>query len=191
MAKIRTVVFGGSFDPIHIGHLSLAREVLEKALAAEVWFMVSPRNPLKKDVEPTDETLRYRMVELAIEGDCNMRASDFEFNLPRPSYTLNTLNNLVDAFPDRDFTLLVGADNWEKFDQWYKGVEIVERFGLIVYPRGNEEAPSLPNGVKWLDARLHDVSSTQIRTMVAAGEDISSLVPPSVVDFIKKERLYI
>lgn len=191
MDRIRTIVFGGSFDPVHIGHLSLAREVLRCGLAGEVWFMVSPRNPLKMDVNLTDEQLRYEMVQLALESEVGMRASDFEFHLPRPSYTLNTLNKLSEAFPDREFTLLVGADNWEKFDLWYKGDEIVGRYGLVVYPRDKEDVPQLPDGVRWLNAQLHDISSTQVRSMVANGEDISPFVPQKVVDFIKDNRLYI
>jgi nicotinate-nucleotide adenylyltransferase len=191
MDRIRTIVFGGSFDPVHIGHLSLAREVLRCGLAGEVWFMVSPRNPLKMDVNLTDEQLRYEMVQLALENETGMRASDFEFHLPRPSYTLNTLNKLSEAFPDREFTLLVGADNWEKFDLWYKGDEIVGKYGLVVYPRDKEDVPQLPDGVRWLDAQLHDISSTQVRSMVANGEDISPFVPQKVVDFIKDNRLYI
>ncbi len=191
MDRIRTIVFGGSFDPVHIGHLSLAREVLRCGLAGEVWFMVSPRNPLKMDVNLTDEQLRYEMVQLALENETGMRASDFEFHLPRPSYTLNTLNKLSEAFPDREFTLLVGADNWEKFDLWYKGDEIVGRYGLVVYPRDKEDVPQLPDGVRWLNAQLHDISSTRVRSMVANGEDISPFVPQKVVDFIKDNRLYI
>lgn len=191
MDRIRTIVFGGSFDPVHIGHLSLAREVLRCGLAGEVWFMVSPRNPLKMDVNLTDEQLRYEMVQLALESETGMRASDFEFHLPRPSYTLNTLNKLSEAFPDREFTLLVGADNWEKFDLWYKGDEIVGRYGLVVYPRDKEDVPQLPDGVRWLNAQLHDISSTRVRSMVANGEDISPFVPQKVVDFIKDNRLYI
>lgn len=191
MDRIRTIVFGGSFDPVHIGHLSLAREVLRCGLAGEVWFMVSPRNPLKMDVNLTDEQLRYEMVQLALENETGMRASDFEFHLPRPSYTLNTLNKLSEAFPDREFTLLVGADNWEKFDLWYKGDEIVGRYGLVVYPRNKEDVPQLPDGVRWLNAQLHDISSTRVRSMVANGEDISPFVPQKVVDFIKDNRLYI
>ena len=191
MDRIRTIVFGGSFDPVHIGHLSLAREVLRCGLAGEVWFMVSPRNPLKMDVNLTDELLRYEMVQLALESETGMRASDFEFHLSRPSYTLNTLNKLSEAFPDREFTLLVGADNWEKFDLWYKGDEIVGRYGLVVYPRDKEDVPQLPDGVRWLNAQLHDISSTRVRSMVANGEDISPFVPQKVVDFIKDNRLYI
>ena len=152
--------------------------------------MVSPQNPHKQGVALTDETMRLQMVQLAIEGLQGMRASDFEFGLPRPSYTVNTLAALEQAFPDREFLLLIGADNWEKFALWYKGDEILARYGIFVYPRGGEECPELPKGVTWLQAELHDVSSTMVRNMVSAGKDIRGLVPDSVAEFIERNELY-
>ena len=188
--RIRTVVFGGSFDPVHNGHIALAREIVGRGIAGEVWFMLTPQNPHKQDCRLTDENVRLRMLQMALGDEPRFVACDFEFSLPRPSYTLNTLNALEEAYPDREFVLLVGADNWEKFDKWYKGDEIVERFGLVVYPRGNEEAPSLPPGVVWLNAQLHDISSTQVRALVASGGDISAFVSPKVREFIVENELY-
>lgn len=190
MEKIKTVIFGGSFDPIHVGHLSLASAVVESGLASEVWFMVSPQNPHKELQKLTDESVRLEMVRLAIDGNEHFKASDFEFNLPRPSYTINTLMSLEKSFPDREFMLLVGADNWEKFDRWYRHDEILERYGIIVYPRDNSAVPLLPDGVIWLSAELHDVSSTQIRGLVANGHSITGLVVPSVEEFINGNKLY-
>ena len=188
--KKRTVVFGGSFDPIHIGHLALAGAVCEHGLADEVWFMVSPQNPHKKECALSDENLRLQMVNLAIDGNAHFKACDFEFGLPRPSYTYNTLTELGKHFPDREFLLLVGADNWEKFDKWYKGDEILKRHRLIVYPRGNGKVPALPEGVTWLQAELYDISSTEIRKAAANGEDFSTYVAPAVASFIKEHDLY-
>ena len=190
MNKRCVAVFGGSFDPVHNGHLALAGEVLRRGLAAEVWFMVTPQNPHKQGNALSDEQLRLQMVRLAVEGMEGVRACDFEFSLPRPSYTLNTLTALDEAYPECCFSLLIGADNWEKFDRWYKGDEIQSRYGIIVYPRGSEGEPPLPQGVRWLPAKLHDVSSTMVRAAVAAGDAISSLVPPAVADFIKDNGLY-
>ena len=190
MEKVKTVVFGGSFDPIHVGHVSLAAEVVKTGLADEVWFMVSPQNPHKQLCNLSDENVRFRMVALAIEGNGSFKASDFEFGLPRPSYTINTLSELERNFPDREFSLLVGADNWEKFDRWYKHDELLARYRIIVYPRDNSNRPELPEGVTWLSAELHDISSTRIRSMVAAGESISGLVAPAVEEFIKSNNLY-
>lgn len=190
MEKIRTVIFGGSFDPIHVGHLSLASEVVASGLAGEVWFLVSPQNPHKEACRLSDENIRMQMVRLAIEGNEKFKASDFEFTLPRPSYTINTLSALEKAFPDREFVLLIGADNWEKFDRWYRHEEILARYEIIVYPRKNSLKPELPAGVTWLSAKLHDVSSTQIRELVAKGCSISGLVVPAVQVFIDKNNLY-
>lgn len=190
MNKQRVVIFGGSFDPIHVGHVSLAAEVVHAGLAAEVWFMVSPQNPHKKDSTLSDENLRLQMVQLAIAGNEHFKACDFEFNLPRPSYTYNTLSQLEKHYPDKEFVLLVGADNWEKFDKWYKGDEILKKHELIVYPRGDEEQPQLPQGVTWLHAKLYDVSSTKVRTAVMNSEDIAEYVSPAVAEFIKEKKLY-
>lgn len=190
MEKIKTVIFGGSFDPVHTGHLSLASEVVASGLADEVWFMVSPQNPHKEACRLSDENLRLQMVQLAIEGKDKLIASDFEFNLPRPSYTIDTLSALESRYPEREFILLIGADNWEKFDRWYKHEEILARYKIIVYPRDNSRKPELPSGVTWLSARLHDVSSTQIRELVAKGGSISGLVSPAVEMFINRNKLY-
>ena len=191
MTKTRTVIFGGSFNPIHVGHLALANEVCARGLADEVWFMVSPQNPHKQGNLMLDEGLRLKMVQLAVEGNPMFKACDFEFALPRPSYTIKTLSALEQQFPDRSFRLLIGADNWGKFDRWYMGDEILERFGVIVYPRGCDETPQLPNNALWMPAELHDISSTAIREAVASGKGISGLVPVEVEQFIIENRLYL
>ena len=186
----KVAVFGGSFDPIHNGHLALAGEVLSHGLAGEVWFMVTPQNPHKQGCALSDEQLRLQMVQLAVKDKPGMVACDFEFSLPRPSYTLNTLTALSAAHPEKEFSLLIGADNWEKFDRWYKGDEILARHHIIVYPRGDESEPQLPQGVLWLPARLHDVSSTMVRAAVSGGEQITELVPHAVAAFINEKKMY-
>ena len=191
MNKISKVaIFGGSFDPIHNGHLALADEVLSRGLAGEVWLMVTPQNPHKQGCALSDEQLRLQMVQLAVQDKPGMKACDFEFSLPRPSYTLNTLTALVEAYPGKEFSLLIGADNWEKFDRWYKGDEILARHNVIVYPRGNGVEPWLPQSVQWLPAKLHDVSSTMVRAAVSAGESIAEFVPPAVAAFINEKKMY-
>lgn len=191
MNRTKTVIFGGSFDPVHNGHLALAAEVLERRLADEVWFMVTPQNPHKQDCGLSDERDRLAMVQLAIEGIEGMKASDFEFQLQRPSYTLNTLRALEEAYPDRDFSLLIGADNWEKFDRWYKGDEILAHYGVVIYPRGGEGALQLPSGAMWLPAALYDVSSTMVRAAVASGNSIEDYVPQAVANYIYNRKMYL
>ena len=175
-------LFGGSFNPIHIGHIALAREVLQQGLADEVWFNVSPRNPLKAASVLADDNLRLRLVEQAIADERGMRACDIEFSLPKPSYTWHTLEALWEKYPDRQFSLLIGADNWAVFPQWYRHDDILRRCPLIVYPREGYpiDAASLPPSVKLLETGLYPVSSTQIRQRVAQGESIHGLVPASI-----------
>ena len=191
MSKIRTAIFGGSFDPIHNGHVALARAVRDSGLADEVWFLITPLNPHKQGTNLTDEKVRFSMASIALAGEPGLVASDFESSLPRPSYTINTLNALEQAFEDREFLLLMGADNWRKIDRWYKGDEIVSRFGIIVYPRGDEEQPLLPSNVQWLRSPLYDISSTEVRRAISGGDDISRWLHPDVLDFIKEKKLYV
>lgn len=191
MRKIRTVIFGGSFDPVHVGHTQLAGEVIARNLADEVWFMLSPRNPLKQGRSMTDENIRWQMLQLALQDEPRFVACDFEFSLPRPSYTLNTLLSLEKTYPDREFILLIGADNWAQFDSWYNGNEILARYEILVYPRdGVVRSQELPHGVKWLDACLLDVSSTMLRDAYAEGRDISAYVHPKVMEFINVNKIY-
>lgn len=112
---IKTGIFGGSFNPIHIGHLALANFLCEYDGLDELWFMVSPQNPFKQNQVLTDDSLRLQMVQAAIAGYARFKACDFEFHLPRPSYTVNTLQKLRETYPDREFVLIIGADNWYWF----------------------------------------------------------------------------
>lgn len=191
MNKIRTAIFGGSFDPIHCGHVALARAVRDSGLADEVWLLVTPLNPHKQGCLLTDENERLAMARLAIAEEEGVVASDFEFHLPRPSYTINTLGALEAAFPGREFLLLMGADNWAKMDKWYRGAEIVSRYGIIVYPRGGEPVSMLPENVKWLQAPLYDISSTEIRHALSLGENVSQWLHPNVIKYINEKKLYI
>jgi nicotinate-nucleotide adenylyltransferase len=190
MIKKNTVIFGGSFDPIHIGHTSLAAEVLGHGIAEEVWFMVSPQNPHKSSGSLSSEEHRLNMARLAIEGHDGFIACDFEFSLPRPSYTINTLDALSECYPDRNFILLIGADNWNCFGRWHRSGEILGRYGIVVYPRDSEERPELPGNAVWLPSRLYDVSSTMIRDAVSKGCSISEYVAPAVEQYIYENNLY-
>lgn len=124
MEKTKTGIFSGSFNPIHIGHLALANYLCEFEGLDEVWFMVTPHNPFKKQADLWSDELRLQLVQLAIEGYPRFRASDFEFHLPRPSYTVHTLNRLKEVYPEREFQLIIGSDNWKVFDQWFESERV-------------------------------------------------------------------
>lgn len=133
MEKTKTGIFSGSFNPIHIGHLALANYLCEFEGLDEVWFMVTPHNPFKKQADLWSDELRLQLVQLAIEGYPRFRASDFEFHLPRPSYTVHTLNRLKEVYPEREFQLIIGSDNWKVFDQWFESERIVSENKILVY----------------------------------------------------------
>lgn len=171
-------IFGGSFNPIHIGHLALANYLCEWGWVDEVWFLVSPHNPLKDRGDLWPDEQRLRLVERAIEGYAKFRASDFEFHLPRPSYMVNTLRALREAHP-HDFSLIIGSDNWETFPRWYKHDELLAENRLLVYPRPGypvDEA-SLPGNVTLVEAPLLDISSTFIRQALGEGKDVRFFLP--------------
>ncbi|MGL5273329.1 MAG: nicotinate-nicotinamide nucleotide adenylyltransferase, partial [Phocaeicola sp.] len=119
--KIKTALFGGSFNPIHIGHLALANYLCEWGYVNELWFLVSPQNPLKANVNDLwDDHFRLKLVEAAIANYPKFKACDIEFQLPRPSYTIHTLRALSQQYPNHEFTLVIGADNWQLFPRWYE-----------------------------------------------------------------------
>ncbi len=187
---MRIAIFSGSFNPIHNGHLAIAREALAQNAADELWFLVSPQNPLKKNISLLPETVRLTMVELAIENENGMRASDFEFHLPRPTYTINTLEKLRENYPEHQFKLLIGGDNLAIFHKWFEYKRIINEFGLIVYPRpefDTENLPKFPN-TTIISAPLIDLSATEIREKLVKGESIKGMVPEKVEEYL---NLYI
>lgn len=169
---IKTGIFGGSFNPIHNGHIALAQAVRRQCQLDEVWLMVSPQNPLKQDQQLLADDKRLLLATKALEGVEGVRVSDYEMHLPRPSYTWNTLQHLSADYPDRTFVLLIGGDNWAYFQRWRHWKDILRHYDVIVYPR--DQYPGT------IDVPLLDVSSTEIRRRVKAGEDISPLVPASI-----------
>jgi len=180
---IRTGIFGGSFNPIHNGHISLARQLREKAGLDEVWLMVSPQNPLKATTDLLDDHIRMEMARLAVEGETGIVASDYEMHLPKPSYTWHTLQALKQDYPDREFVLMIGGDNWALFDKWYHADDIRKNFQIVVYPRRGAKG-----GIDGLE--LIDISSTEIRSRIKADIPISNMVPKAVAEYIKKHELY-
>ncbi len=145
---MRIGIFGGTYNPIHLGHTALASYICNLGLVDEVWLMVSPQNPFKRDHQLLDEAVRLRLATLAVRDFPRLRASDFEFHLPRPSYTYVTLQELTRTCPDDTFSLIIGADNWEKFPGWRNSSDILARYPVIVYPREtvNDERLAVSDG---------------------------------------------
>ena len=165
-------IYGGSFNPVHFGHVGLAKWVIEHTDLDELWMLVSPNNPLKSAKILAPEQERLEGVREAVKDIKGVKASDFEFALPRPSYTANTLRELQKAYPEHDFTLIIGEDNIRIIDQWREKEYILSHFRIFVYPRHSKETESavpdydLPNakGIVYLQgAPYFDISSTQIR----------------------------
>lgn len=179
---IRTGIYGGSFNPIHNGHIAIAKAMLSLGAIDEVWLMVSPQNPLKQAADLLDDSLRLDMTRRAVEGIEGIEVSDYEFRLPRPSYMWNTLQHLSHDYPDREFCLLIGADNWLVFDRWYHADDIIAHYPIRIYPRRGYDidTASLPPTVKLVDTGLYDVSSTEVRNIIRRGEDPSPLIPPCI-----------
>lgn len=189
-SPIRTALFGGTFNPLHNGHLAIVKSVLEQGLADEVWLLVTPCNPWKKDQELPDDRLRYDIVAASVKDMEHVFASDYEFNLPKPSYTANTLRHISADYPDREFILTIGADNWVKFHNWREAGFIMDNYPIIVYPRQGYPIEALSGNVTLLDCPLMDISSTRIRQMVRNGALINEFVPASVARTILEKKLY-
>ena len=188
--RIRTALLGGTFDPLHNGHLAIAQSILDQSLADEVWLLVTPCNPWKKESRLLDDHLRYDMVAEAVKEIPGICASDYEFNLPKPSYTANTLRRISADYPDREFILTIGADNWVKFHNWREADFILDNYPIIVYPRQDYPIENLSEKATILACPLMNVSSTQIRQMVRDGLPIDEKVPASVARTIAEKQLY-
>ena len=168
--KLKTGIFSGSFNPVHIGHLALANYLCEYEGLDEIWFMVSPQNPLKAGTELWPDDLRLRLVELATEEYPRFRSSDFEFHLPRPSYSVHTLEKLHETYPERDFYLIIGSDNWARFD----------RPGFPVNENG------LPETVRLVHSPTFEISSTFIRQALDEKKDVRYFLHPKVWEYIRE-----
>lgn len=185
-------LFFGSFNPIHIGHLIIANIMAENTDLHKVWFVVSPQNPFKPSKGLLHEFDRYDMVKAAIADHYKLEASDVEFNLPKPSYTIHTLAYLTEKFPGKEFKVIIGEDNLENFTKWKNHEEILNQFGLYVYPRPhvtNSELKRHPH-VKMIEAPLLDISATYIRNCIKNNKSIRYLVPESVEQMVRLKDFY-
>jgi nicotinate-nucleotide adenylyltransferase len=191
-------LYFGSFNPVHIGHIAIAGYMTEFAGLDQVWFIVSPQNPLKKKESLLADHHRLYLVQLAIGDNIRLKASDIEFRLPVPSYTIDTLTYLQEKYPINEFCLVMGADNLYTLHKWKNAEELIRRYPVYVYPRPESEKPVSPLLEKILssadihsvDAPLMEISGTFIREGIKNGKDMSYFLPQEVWKYIKEMHFY-
>ena len=179
----RTGFYGGSFNPIHNGHIALARHFLTGMNLDEVWFVVSPQNPFKRNANDLmADKARFNIVQAALANEPHLHATDYELHLPTPSFTWRTLQALAHDEPQRAFVLLIGADNWVSFPKWNHHEDILAHHDIAIFPRrGYDINPNtLPPNVTLLNTPLLDISGSDIRQRIAKGLPIDALVPANV-----------
>lgn len=185
-------LYFGSFNPIHIGHLAIANYMVEFTDIDQLWFIVSPHNPLKKKETLLDDFERYDLVELGIGDDDRFRVSDIEFRLPKPSYTIDTLSYLQEQFPRYVLSLIIGSDNLPTFNQWKNHELIEEKYKRYVYPRRGSENidPGEHKNIEIVNAPMIEISSSFIRAAIRQGKDIRNFLPGKVYEYIIKMNFY-
>ena len=187
-------LFFGSFNPIHIGHLIIANHLVEHSAMNELWFVVTPQNPFKEKQSLLDNHLRLEMVNLAIESYPKLRASNIEFHLPQPNYTVNTLAYLEEKHPNTNFALIMGEDNLKSFHKWKNYEHILANYFIYVYPRISEgtvpKALTEHPHITRVPAPIIELSATFIRKELKAGHNIRPLLPEKVWQYIDKLGLY-
>ena len=185
-------LFFGSFNPIHIGHLAIAQFMLENTSLEKIWFVVSPQNPFKTKETLLDQQHRLTIVRIAVEDDPRMHASNIEFNLPIPSYTVDTLTYLRESHPNEEFSLIMGQDNLLHFHKWKNYTCILEHHSIYVYPRPNCKACDMETNEKihLTDAPLMDISAEFIRKSIREKKDVSYFLPQKIYSYIDEMNFY-
>ncbi len=184
-------LYFGSFNPIHIGHLIIANHIANNTDIDEVWFVVSPQNPLKKAAGLLNEHHRYDLVKIATEDEKKLKVSNVEFTMPKPSYTIDTLLYLSEKYKAHKFTLIIGSDSYQNIEQWKNYKQIILNYNILIYLRPSYSLNNtLPENVKIVAAPLLEISSTQIRKNIKNKKSIRYLVPDSVLEEIEVKGYY-
>ncbi|MBN8702029.1 MAG: nicotinate-nucleotide adenylyltransferase [Bacteroidetes bacterium] len=185
-------LFFGSFNPVHIGHMVIVGHMAEFTDLDEVWLVVSPHNPLKEKSSLLNDKHRLQLVKEAIGDNLKIKASNIEFSLPQPSYTIHTLTYLKEKHPLHQFVLLMGSDNLDTFHKWKNYEIILENYELYIYPRKEASASNLQNhkNVKMIGAPLMELSSTFIRNSIKEKKDVRYMLPDAVYKYIKEMHFY-
>lgn len=191
--KLKVGLYFGSYNPIHIGHLAIANYMVEYTNIDQLWFVVSPQNPFKKKANLLDDYQRLELAHLAVKGDDRLRASNIEFNLSKPSFTIDTLAYLKDQHPDYDFVILMGSDNLESFHKWKNYETIVENYGVIVYPRTGIDKTKVQSHKNITIAEgvpLMEISSSFIRKAINEGKDVRHFLPQKSWEYLDEMNFY-
>lgn len=185
-------LFFGSFNPVHTGHMIIANYLLQYSDMKEVWMVVSPQNPFKLKSTLASDYIRLDMAHLAIGDQKGIRASNVEFNLTQPSYTVDTLTHLSERYPDKTFSLIMGGDNLQSFHKWKNYEVILASYHIYVYSRpgySNQQLINHPH-VHILESPMLDISASLIRKMISEGKDVRYLVPDAVYEYLNTNNLY-
>lgn len=184
-------ILGGSFNPVHIGHMMLASYLVQYTPLDSVWMTLSPRNPLKQSDALIPDVQRLAMLELATKNADGIGICDIELSMPRPSYTINTLDLLKRRYPQKEFRLVIGSDNWLIFEQWHDYERILSDYGVMVYPRPGYPVSNIyVDGMEVVNAPVFNVSSTFVRNAIAKGKDMNFFLPHGVYKYILAKKLY-
>jgi len=184
-------LFFGSFNPIHIGHLIIANHILNETSLQKIWFVVSPQNPFKPSSTLLNEYDRFHLVQKAVEENNNMRASDIEFSLPKPSYTVHTLAYLQEKYSAYTFNIIMGSDSFQNLNKWNNFETIIGNYSIIIFKRPGFEVENKLNArIDILQAPLLEISATHIRELIKEGKSIKYLVPEKVEEEIIANRFF-
>lgn len=188
---MRIGLYFGSFNPVHVGHLIIANHMANNAELDQVWFVISPQNPLKKANNLLNKFHRKYLIDIAIEGEKKLRTSTIEFTLPTPSYTIDTLTYLKDKHPNFEFSIIMGSDSLQNISKWKNYEQLIKSCQILVYERpGFETKNDFGDRVSILNAPLLDISSSVIRQMIKTAKSIRFLVPDAVKEEIEKNHYY-
>ncbi len=184
-------LYFGSFNPIHIGHLIIANHIVNNSLLNEVWFVISPQNPFKNTASLLNEQHRLSLVKIAIEGEKKLKASNVEFALPKPSYTIDTLVYLSEKYPSKKFSIIMGSDGFQNIEKWKNYKQIIDNYSLHIYQRPGFEIQSPTNSnINIIDAPLLQISSTEVRKLIKQKKSIRYLVTDAVKEEIELKHYY-
>ena len=192
MIKKKIGLYFGSFNPIHVGHLIIASHIYNNSDLDQIWFVVSPLNPFKKKINLLDNYSRLNLVNIAIKNFSFFKASNIEFSLPIPSYTINTLEYIKEKFPEYEFSLLMGKDNLSNFKKWKNYEIIIKNHNIFVYPRLNCKSSIFEDhkNIRLIDAPIIEISSSMIRSNIKSKIDFRAYLPDEVWNYIDEMNFY-